>query len=67
MQEKYAEFSKRTWDFMRLTAEYWRKMIEHVVLTGSAEIVQHNHPIPPSYQGRVKPVSSDFVDSWNRN
>jgi len=63
LKENYADFTKRadSWDFLRLTPSYWKEMIEHVIETGSAEIVQRNHPIPPKYLGKTIPVASDYA------
>ena len=56
LHARYLEFQLRAekFDFTRLTAEYWRDMVMHVVKTGSSEIVQRNHPIPAHYGGGVR-------------
>ena len=37
-----------------------RLRLQHVAKTGSAEIVQKNHPIQPNYAGEYVPRGSDF-------
>jgi len=49
------EFWNKPWQWERLTSEYWDKLVQGVLETGSSATVQVNHPIHPKYAGEYQP------------
>ena len=57
LDAKYKEIvaAADKFDFSRLTAAYWVRLIQQVVSAGNANVVQQNHPLKPKYTGEYMP------------